>query len=52
MNLGSALSPAFGLSPTLALAPQLLLESPELRLGQFGQPPDDLLYHPTPFPIV
>ena len=50
--LGSALSPALGESPALALAPELILEAPELRLGQVGQSPDDLLYHPLPAPIV
>src|SRR5215207_1438777 len=52
MNLGSVLSPAGGRSPALALAPNLILQAPELRLGQLGQPPDDLLYHPPPFLTV
>ena len=52
MDLGSALSPAFGGSPALALAPDLLLKAPELCPGKLGQPPDDLLYHPPPSPIV
>jgi hypothetical protein len=36
MDLGSALFPALGGAP--ARAPELLLEAPELRLGQLGQP--------------
>src|SRR5215208_6694320 len=48
MDLGSALSPALGGSPALALAPELLLKAPELCPGQFGKQPDDLLYHPPP----
>src|SRR5215208_2490096 len=51
--MGSVLSPvAGGGSPTLALAPELILEAPQLCSGQLGQPPDDLLYHPPPFPTV
>jgi hypothetical protein len=52
MDLGSALSPALGGSPALALAPELIFKAPELCSGQFGQPTDDLLYHPPPFSIV
>ena len=52
MDLGSALSAALGGSPALALAPKLILEAPKLHPGQLGQPPDDLLYHPPPSPIV
>jgi hypothetical protein len=52
MDLGSALSPALGGSPALALAPDLVLEASELSLGQGGQPPDDLLYHPPLSSIV
>ena len=53
MDLGSALSPALGGSPApLALAPDLILEASELRFGQFGKPPDDLLYHAPPSLIV
>jgi len=33
-----------GLHPPAALAPKLLLEAPDLCLGQLGQPTDDLLY--------
>jgi hypothetical protein len=53
LDLGSALSPAGGGgSPApLSLAPDLILQTPELRLAQFGQPPDDLLYHPPPTPV-
>ena len=47
MDLGSALCPALGGSPALAL--ELLLEASELCPGQLGQPPDDLLYHPPIF---
>jgi hypothetical protein len=36
----------------LALAPDLILEASQLCCGQFGQPPDDLLYHPPPSLIV
>ncbi|HZB08355.1 MAG TPA: hypothetical protein VE525_04490 [Rubrobacter sp.] len=46
MDLGSVLSPALGGNPALSLAPELLLEVPELILGQFGKPPDDLLHQP------
>jgi hypothetical protein len=46
MDLGSVLSPALGGNPALSLAPELLLEVPELILGQFGKPPDDLLLQP------
>jgi hypothetical protein len=35
-----------------ALVPKLILEAPKLGPGQFGQPPDDLLYHPPPSPLV
>jgi hypothetical protein len=52
MDLGSALFPSLGGSPAPAFAPELILQAPELRLGQVGQPPDNLLYHPAPFPIV
>jgi hypothetical protein len=53
MDLGSALSPALGGSPApLALAPDLILQVPELRLGQLRQPTDYLLYHPPTSPIV
>jgi hypothetical protein len=36
----------------LALVPKLILKARELCSGQFGQPPDDLLYHLPPAPIV
>ena len=52
MDLGSALSPALGGSPALALAPDLILEASELSAGKLGQPPDDILYHPPSSPIV
>jgi hypothetical protein len=52
MDAGSRMFPASERSPTLALATKLILEAPELRLGQFGRLPDDLLYHPPPFLIV
>ena len=48
MDLGSALSPAGGGSPALALAPKRILQAPELCPAQFGQPTDDLLYHHPP----
>jgi hypothetical protein len=44
LDAGSVPSPAGGGSPTLTLAPELILEAPDLRPGQLGQPPDDLLY--------
>src|SRR5215207_3205335 len=52
MDLRSALSPALGGSPALTLAPDFILEAPELCSGQLGQPPDDLLYHPRPSLLV
>jgi hypothetical protein len=52
LEMGGVPFPAGGGSPTLALAPKRILEAPELCPAQFGQPPDDLLYHPPPLPIV
>jgi hypothetical protein len=48
LHARSVLLPAGGGSPTLALAPELILEAPELCSSQFGQPPHDLLYHLQP----
>jgi hypothetical protein len=52
LDTGSVFSPVADGTPTLALAPKRILEASELCPGQFGQPPDDLLYHPHPSPIV
>jgi hypothetical protein len=41
-----------GGGPRLALAPEFLLEAPELRFGQFGQPTDDHLYLLPPASVV
>jgi hypothetical protein len=39
---------AGGGNSALSLAPERILEASELCPAQFGQPPDDLLYHPPP----
>jgi hypothetical protein len=52
LDTGGVPFPAGAGSPTPALAPELILKAPELRHGRFGQPPDDLLYHPPPPLIV
>ena len=54
LDAGSVLSLVAGRggSPTLALAPDLILEASELCPCQSGQPSDDLLYHPPPSVIV
>jgi hypothetical protein len=48
LHARSVLLPASARSPTLALAPELILEAPELCSSQFGQPSHDLLYQLQP----